>query len=122
MEDSRQDEKSEEGPTLQVVSARDGGFLVGVADENGRWPFQSETFETRDAAEKKLAELNAPLPYEVLCDDCRAGVTRQEFLQMAPVAGLWACPCSPNSLLFPRSRTVEESVRRIQEFVAQRGS
>jgi hypothetical protein len=114
------DERPEEEPKLEIISHNDGGYFVGVRDENGVWPFQSEVFHSREEADKKLSELNAPLPYEALCEECKTGIAEQEFLDSRVVSGLWACPCSENSLLFPRSQTVEESVMEIQEFVKQR--
>lgn len=122
MNTNGQDEKPEEEPTLEIISHNDGGYFVGVRDEIGVWPFQSEVFHSREEAEKELSELNAPLPYEALCPECKAGIAEQEFLDSGVVSGLWACPCSENSLLFPRSRTVEESVKEIQGFMKQRGA
>ena len=121
MKTNGQDGKPDEKPTLEIISHRNGGYFIGIRDENGVWPFQSEVFDTREEAEKKLSELNAPLPYEALCPECKAGYSEQEFLKLDSVSGLWACPCSQNSLLFPRSQTVEESVKEIQEFMKQRG-
>ena len=116
MKTNGQDEKPDEKPTLEIFSHRNGGCFVGIRDKNGVWPFQSEIFDIREEAEKSLSELNAPLQYDALCPECKAGYTEQEFLKLDIVSGLWACPCSPNSLLFPRSQTVEESVKEIQEF------
>ena len=116
-----QDEKPEQEPTLEIISHNDGGYFVGVRDEHGLWPFQSEVFHSTEEAERELAELSGPLPYEALCAECKAGIAEQEFLDSGVISGLWACPCSGNSLLFPRSQTVEESVKRIQVFMKRRG-
>ncbi len=115
------DGKPDEGHTLQIISHSNGGYFVGVRDEIGVWPFRSDPFHTWEEAEEELSELSAPLTYEALCAECKAGFTEQEFLKADIVSGLWACPCSGNSLLFPHSQTVEESVRQIQEFMKQRG-
>ena len=122
MSSNGQDGKPDEKPTLEIISHTNGGCFIGIRDENGVWPFQSEIFDTREEAEQKLSELNAPLLYEALCPDCQAGYTEQAFLKLDVVSGLWACPCSQNSLLFPRSQTVEEAVRQIQKVMKQDGS
>ena len=120
MESTHQDKKSDDKPTLEIISHGNGGYFVGVQDEQGVWPFQSEVFHTREEAEKELSELSPPLPYEALCEDCKTGFSQQEFLKADIASGLWACPCSEKSLLFPRSQSLEESIRRIQEFTKQR--
>ena len=115
------DSKSDESPTLEIISHDSGGYFIRIRDEDGAWPFQSDVFDCKERAEAMLSELNAPLPYETLCSGCKAGYTEQQFAELGVVSGLWACPCSENSLLFPRSKTVEESVQAIQEFMAARG-
>ena len=122
MQTNGQDGKPDEKRTLEIIAHRNGGCFIGIIDETGVWPFQSEIFDTIQEAERRLSELNAPLPYEALCQDCKAGYTEQEFSKLDAVSGLWACPCSKNSLLFPSSQTVEESVKKIQEFMKQRGA
>lgn len=114
--------KPDETPKLEIILHSSGGYFIGIRDENGTWPFQSDVFDSREEAETMLSELNAPLPYETLCPGCKAGFTEQQFSELGAASGLWACPCSQNSLLFPSSKTVEESVKQIQEFMAQRGS
>ncbi len=116
------DSKPDENPTLEIILHDSGGYFIGIRDEDGTWPFQSDFFDSREKAEALLSELNAPWPYEALCPGCKAGYTEQQYSELGVVSGLWACPCSQNSLLFPRSKTVEESVKAIQEFMAQRGS
>lgn len=116
-----QDEIPAEKPKLEIIAYRNGGCIIGVNDEDGAWPFQSEIFDSWEEAERRLSQLNTPLPYEALCTDCKAGYTEQDFMRLEAVSGLWACPCSKNSLLFPSSQTVEESIKKIQEFMQQRG-
>ncbi len=122
MNTTRPDGTSDEAPRLEIMKHGSGGYFIGVRDESGTWPFQSDVFDCKERAEAMLSELNAPLPYETLCSGCKAGYTEQQFAELGVVSRLWACPCSENSLLFPRSKTVEESVQAIQEFMAQRGS
>ncbi|TWU67689.1 hypothetical protein [Crateriforma conspicua] len=116
----RQDGKPDEGPTLEIFSSPSGGCFIGIKDEMGVWPFRSEMFDSAVEAEQRLAELNAPLPYESLCPDCQAGYTEQAFLKLGVISGLWACPCSPNSLLFPPSQSLEESIKAIHDFMTSR--
>ncbi len=116
------DSKPDENPTLEIILHDSGGYFIGIRDEDGTWPFQSDVVGSWEEAETLLLELNAPLPYEALCQSCKAGYTEQQFSELGVASGLWACPCSQNSLLFPRPKTVEESVQAIQEYMAQRGS
>ena len=67
------DSKPDETPTLEIISHDSGGYFIGIRDEIGIWPFQSEVFHSRETAETMLSELNASLPYEALCSGCKAG-------------------------------------------------
>jgi hypothetical protein len=88
------DSKPDETPKLEIISLSSGDYFIGIRDENGRWPFHSDVFDSREEAEIVLTELDAPLRYEGHCPGCEAGYAEQHFSELGVASGLWACPSS----------------------------